>query len=187
MCRFLWKHGWLSFCHVHNVSLCRLGLLLSAERDGQRSPLALWKLSCRSTPTSPLSAERGARRLVFPAQSGSKLWPSLCALGTRPTAIPILPLAFPTQSRTVPSPLAPSFMQTICLFTGYHPRGHLVLVILRYGNVPASWNISTTVRVTQGSMEITHLEVMLLLTRRCRLGRVSFVSQRRKKAICIFV
>ena len=43
--------------------------------------------------------------MVFPAQSGSKLWPSLCALGTRPTAIPILPLAFPTQSRTVPPPL----------------------------------------------------------------------------------
>lgn len=57
--------------------------------------------------------------MVFPAQSGSKLWPSLCALGTRPTAIPILPLAFPTQSRTVPSPPAPSF---ICLFTGDPPR-----------------------------------------------------------------
>lgn len=37
--------------------------------------------------------------MVFPAQSGCKLWPSLCALGTRPTAIPILSLAFPTQSR----------------------------------------------------------------------------------------
>lgn len=42
-------------------------------------PLALWKLSCRSTPISPLSAEQAAIRLVFPAQSGSKLWPSLCA------------------------------------------------------------------------------------------------------------
>lgn len=81
-------------------------------------PLALWKLSCRSTPISPLSAERGARRLVFPAQSSSKLWPSLCALGTRPTAIPILSIAFPTQSRTVPSPPAPP-PQTP---TGYQPK-----------------------------------------------------------------
>lgn len=36
-------------------------------------------------------------------------------------------------------------------FTGYQPRGHLVLVILRYGNVPASWNVSTTVRATQSN------------------------------------
>lgn len=35
------KGGRLRFCHVHNVSLCQWGLLLSAERDGQRSPLAL--------------------------------------------------------------------------------------------------------------------------------------------------
>lgn len=42
--------------------------------------------------------------MVFPAQSGSKLWPSLCALGTRPTAIPILSLAFPAQS-CLPPPL----------------------------------------------------------------------------------
>lgn len=54
--------------------------------------------------------------MVFPAQSGSTLWPSLCALGTRPTAIPILSLAFPSQSRTVPSPPAPPPQKPFAFF-----------------------------------------------------------------------
>lgn len=73
--RLLFKRGRLCFCHVYNVSLCRSGLLLGTERDGQPSALALWKLSSRSTPIGLLSAARRARRLVFPAQSGSGFWP----------------------------------------------------------------------------------------------------------------
>lgn len=43
-----------------------LGLLLCTERDGQRSPLALWKLSCCSTPIDLLSAKQGSQAFGIP-------------------------------------------------------------------------------------------------------------------------
>lgn len=124
--RWISKHGWLSFCYIHNVSLCRSGLLLSTERDGQRLPLALWKLSCYCTPIGSLSPKQGARRLVFPAQSGSKRW---CWLW--PTAFPLLSLA------TVPTlPVASSLKR----------RGRLVLGVLRYGHLKVSATTQTDIQ-----------------------------------------
>lgn len=82
-------------------------------------------------------------------------------LGTRPTAIPILSLAFPTQSVSLLCPTLRSFPNTI--LTRYQPTGHLVLITLIYGTVPATWNISTTVRLTPHSRKTPQLGLIGLL------------------------
>lgn len=104
-----------------------------------------------------------SQALGIPGTERLRVLAWLCAAGTRPAAIPILPLAFPTQSRCVPSLPPPS---RVCLFAGSHPRGHLVLVTVSYGNVPASRNISTTVRVTRTGRRISHSELTPELGRR---------------------
>lgn len=102
-------------------------------------------------------------------------------LGTRPTAIPILSLAFPTQSLPVLCPTLCSSPNTT--LTRYQPTGHLVLVILIYGNVPATWNISTTVRLTPHSRKTPQLGLIGPL--KCH-DKTSLMSQWGEKTFVFF-